>query len=81
MSEQYAGHSRRPGAAQISKFETAGIAGEIKYREQEALSRKSESDHTESEISCTKQTIAGIMQRLKEKARERNERKIGRAHV
>mgnify|MGYP000351277560 FL=1 len=74
MSEQYAGHSRRPGAAQISKFETAGIAGEIKYREQEALSRKSESDHTESEISCTKQTIAGIMQRLKEKARERNER-------
>lgn len=78
MSGQYAGHSGRPaasaGAVEISEFETAGIAGEIKYREQEALSRKSESDHTESEISCTEQTIAGIMQRLKEKARERDER-------
>lgn len=78
MSGQYVGHSGRPaasaGAVEISEFETAGIAGEIKYREQEALSRKSESDYTESEISCTEQTIAGIMQRLKEKARERDER-------
>lgn len=78
MSGQYAGHSGRPaasaGAAEISEFETAGIAGEIKYREQEALSRKSESDHTESEISSTEQAIAGIIQRLKEKARERDER-------
>lgn len=73
MSGRHAGYSREPavsaGAVEISEFETAGIAGEIKYREQEALSRKSESDHTESEISCTEQTIAGIMQRLKEKAR------------
>lgn len=73
MSGQYAGHSGRPaasaGAVEISEFETAGIAGEIKYREQEALSRKPESDHTESEISSTEQAIAGIMQRVKEKAR------------
>ena len=78
MSGQYAGHSGRPaasaGAVEIGEFETAGIAGEIKCREQEALSRKSESDHTESEISNTEQTIAGIMQRLKEKARDRDER-------
>ena len=73
MSGRHAGYSREPavsaGAVETGESGTAGIAGEIKYREQEALSRKSESDHTESEISCTEQTIAGIMQRLKEKAR------------
>ena len=78
MSGQYAGYSGRPaasvGAVEIGKSGTAGIAGEIKCREQEALSRKSESDRTESEISSTEQTIAGIMQRIKEKARERDER-------
>lgn len=78
MSGQYAGHSGRPaasaGAVETGEFRTAGIAGEIKCREQEALSRKPESDHTESEISSTEQTIAGIMQRIKEKARERDER-------
>ncbi|MBQ6993221.1 MAG: MobA/MobL family protein [Lachnospiraceae bacterium] len=78
MSGQYAGYSGRPaasvGAVEIGKSGTAGIAGEIKCREQEALSRKSESDRTESEISSTEQTIAGIMQRIKEKARDRDER-------
>lgn len=78
MSGRYAGYSGEPaesaGAIEIGKFRTAGIAGEIKCREQEALSRKPESDHTESEISSTEQAIAGIMQRVKEKAGERNER-------
>ena len=78
MTGQYAGHSRTPaesaGAVEIGKLGTAGIAGEIKCREQEALSRESESDRTQSEISSTEQTIAGIMQRIKEKARDRDER-------
>ena len=78
MSGRHAGYSGEPavsaGAVEIGEFRTAGIAGEIKCREQEALSRKSESDHTESEISGTEQTIAGIMQRIKEKARDRDER-------
>lgn len=78
MSGRHAGHSGEPavsaGAVEIGKFRTAGIAGEIKCREQEALRRKPESDRTESEISSTEQTIAGIMQRIKEKARERDER-------
>lgn len=73
MSGRHAGYSGEPaesaGAIEIGKFRTAGIAGEIKCREQEALSRKPESDHTESEISSTEQAIAGIMQRVKEKAR------------
>lgn len=78
MSGRHAGHSGETavsaGAVEIGKFRTAGIAGEIKCREQEALRRKPESDRTESEISSTEQTIAGIMQRIKEKARERDER-------
>ena len=78
MSGQYAGHSGRPaasaGAVEIGEFKAAGIVGEIKCREQEALSRKSESDYTESEISGTEQAIAGIIQRVKEKARDRDER-------
>ena len=78
MSGRHAGYSGEPavsaGAVEIGESGTAGIAGEIKCREQEALSRKSESDHTESEISGTEQTIAGIMQRIKEKARDRDER-------
>ena len=78
MSGRHAGYSGEPavsaGAVEIGEFRTAEIAGEIKCREQEALSRKSESDRTESEISNTEQTIAGIMQRVKEKARERDER-------
>ena len=78
MSGRHAGHSEEPavsaGAVEIGKFRTAGIDGEIKCREQEALSRKPESDHTESEIISTEQAIAGIMQRVKEKARERDER-------
>ena len=78
MSGRHAGHSGEPaasaGAVEIGEFRTAGIAGEIKCREQEALSRKPESDRTESEISSTEQAIAGIMQRVKEKARERDER-------
>ena len=78
MSGQYAGYSGRPaasaGAVETGESGTAGIAGEIKCREQEALSRKSESDRTESEISSTEQAIAGIMQRVKEKARDRDER-------
>ena len=78
MSGRHAGYSGEPavsaGAVEIGEFRTAGIAGEIKCREQEALSRKQESDRTESEISNTEQTIAGIMQRVKEKARERDER-------
>lgn len=73
MSGRHAGHSGEPavsaGAVEIDEFRTAGIAGEIKCREQEALGRKPESDRTESEISNTEQTIAGIMQRVKEKAR------------
>lgn len=78
MSERHAGYSGEPaesaGAVEIGKFRTAGIAGKIKCREQEALRRKPESDRTESEISSTEQAIAGIMQRVKEKARERDER-------
>lgn len=78
MSGRHAGHSGEPavsaGAVEIGKFRTTGIAGEIKCREQEALSRKPESDRTESEISSTEQAIAGIMQRVKEKARDRDER-------
>ena len=78
MSGRHAGYYGEPavsaGAVEIGEFRTAGIAGEIKCREQEALSRKSESDRTESEISSTEQAIAGIMQRVKEKAGERNER-------
>ena len=78
MSGRHAGYSGEPavsaGAVEIGEFRTAEIAGEIKCREQEALSRKPESDRTESEISSTEQTIAGIMQRVKEKARERDER-------
>ena len=78
MSGRHAGYSGEPavsaGAVEIGEFRTAGIAGEIKCREQEALSRKQESDRTESEISNTEQTIAGIMQRIKEKARDRDER-------
>lgn len=78
MSGRHAGYSGEPavsaGAVEIGKFRTAGIAREIKCREQEALSRKPESDRTESEISNTEQAIAGIMQRVKEKARERDER-------
>ena len=78
MSGRHAGYSGEPavsaGAVEIGEFRTAGIAGEIKCREQEALSRKPESDRTESEISSTEQTIAGIMQRIKEKARDRDER-------
>ena len=78
MSGRHAGYSREPavsaGAVETGESGTAGIAGEIKCREQEALSRKSESDRTESEISSTEQAIAGIMQRVKEKARERDER-------
>ena len=78
MSGRHAGLSGEPaasaGAVEIGKFRTAGIAGEIKCREQEALSRKPESDRTESEISSTEQAIAGIMQRVKEKARDRDER-------
>lgn len=78
ISGRHAGHSGEPavsaGAVEIGEFRTAEIAGEIKCREQEALSRKQESDRTESEISNTEQTIAGIMQRVKEKARERDER-------
>lgn len=78
MSGEYAEHFGRPaastGAVDSTKYGTAGIAGEIKRREQEALGRKQESDRTESEISNTEQTIAGIMQRVKEKARERDER-------
>lgn len=78
MSGRYAEYSGIPavstGAVETGEFRTAGIAGEIKCREQEALSRKSESDYTESEISGTEQAIAGIMQRIKEKARERDER-------
>ncbi len=78
MSGRHAGYSGEPavsaGAVEIGEFRTAEIAGEIKCREQEALSRKQESDRTESEISNTEQTIAGIMQRVKEKARERDER-------
>lgn len=78
MSGRHAGHSGEPavsaGTVEIDEFRTAGIAGEIKYREQEALSRKPESDRTESEISSTEQAIAGIMRRVKEKARERDER-------
>lgn len=78
MSGRYAEHSGgtavSTGAVEIGEFRTAEIAGEIKCREQEALSRKQESDRTESEISNTEQTIAGIMQRVKEKARERDER-------
>lgn len=73
MSGQYAGHSGRTaasaGTVENGEFRTAGIAGEIKCREQEAFSRKSESDYAESEISSTEQTIAGIIQRIKEKAR------------
>lgn len=78
ISGRHAGHSGEPavsaGAVEIGKFRTAGIAGEIKCREQEALRRKPESDLTESEISNTEQAIAGIMQRIKEKVRERDER-------
>ena len=78
MSGRHAGYSREPavsaGAVETGESGTAGIAGEIKCREQEALSRKSESDRTESEISSTEQAIAGIMQRVKEKARKRDER-------
>lgn len=78
MSGRHAGYSGEPavsaGAVEIGEFRTAGIAREIKCREQEALSRKPESDRTESEISNTEQAIAGIMQRVKEKARERDER-------
>lgn len=78
ISGRHAGHSGEPavsaGAVEIGEFRTAEIAGEIKCREQEALSRKQESDRTESKISNTEQTIAGIMQRVKEKARERDER-------
>ncbi|WDC80842.1 MobQ family relaxase [Ligilactobacillus ruminis] len=78
MSGRYAEHSGEPavsaGAVENGEFRTAGIAGEIKCREQEALSRKPDSDRTESEISSTEQAIAGIMQRVKEKARERDER-------
>lgn len=78
MSGGYAGYSGRPaeatGKVESIEFGTAGIAGEIKRREQVALGRKQESDLTESEISSTEQTIAGIMQRVKEKARERDER-------
>ena len=78
MSGRHAGYSGEPavsaGAVETGEFRTAGIAGEIKCREYEALSRKSESDRTESEISSTEQTIAGIMQRIKEKARDRDER-------
>lgn len=78
MSGRHAGYSGEPavsaGAVEIGEFRTAEIAGEIKCREQEALSRKQESDRTESEISNTEQTIAGIMQRVKEKARECDER-------
>lgn len=78
MSGQYAGYSARPaasaGAVETGEFRPAGIAGEIKCREQEALSRKSESDYTESEISGTEQAITGIIQRIKEKARDRDER-------
>ena len=78
MSGRHAGYSGEPavsaGAVETGESGTAGIAGEIKCREQEALSRKSESDRTESEISSTEQAIAGIMQRVKEKARERDER-------
>ena len=78
MSGRHAGYSGEPavsaGAVEIGEFRTAEIAGEIKCREQEALSRKPESDRTESEISSTEQAIAGIMQRVKEKARERDER-------
>ena len=63
MSGQYAGHSGRPaasaGAAEISEFETAGIAGEIKCREQEALRRKPESDGTESETDRGEPEVAG----------------------
>lgn len=78
MSGGYAGYSGRPaeatGKVESIEFGTAGIAGEIKRREQVALGRKQESDLTESEISSTEQTIAGIMQRVKEKARDRDER-------
>lgn len=78
MSGRHAGYSGEPavsaGAVEIGEFRTAGIAREIKCREQAALSRKPESDRTESEISNTEQAIAGIMQRVKEKARERDER-------
>lgn len=78
MSGRHAGYSGEPavsaGAVEIGEFRTAGIAREIKCREQEALSRKPESDRTESEISNTEQAIAGIMQKVKEKARERDER-------
>ena len=78
ISGRHAGYSGEPavsaGAVETGESGTAGIAGEIKCREQEALSRKSETDRTESEISSTEQAIAGIMQRVKEKARERDER-------
>lgn len=78
MSGRHAGYYGEPavsaGAVEIGEFRTAGIAGEIKCREQEALRRKPESNRTESEISSTEQAIAGIMQRVKEKAGERNER-------
>ena len=70
MSGRHAGYSGEPavsaGAVETGESGTAGIVGEIKCREHEALSRKSESDRTESEISSTEQTIAGIMQRIKE---------------
>lgn len=75
MSGRHAEYSGEPtvsaGAVEIGKFRTAGIAGEIKCREQEALSRKPESDHTESEISSTEQAIAGIMQRVKRESEGR----------
>lgn len=78
MSGRYAEHSGgtavSTGAAESSEFREAGIAGELERREQETLGRKQKFDRTESEISSTEQTIAGIMQRVKEKARDRNER-------
>lgn len=78
MSGRYAEHSGGTavsnGEAESSEFRAAGIAGELERREQETFGRKQKFDRTESEISSTEQTIAGIMQRIKEKARERDER-------
>lgn len=73
-----AGHYGEPAEGTGFSSEYHSDAGrideEIERREWEAVGRKPGISRTESAITDTESAIAGIMQRVKEKARERDER-------
>ncbi len=70
----HGGTAERVGFSSGDYSEAGQIAKEIKRREYEALNRKPHIIGTESAITETEYAVAGIMQRIKEKAREHDER-------